>query len=154
MLALVAATLFLRAFRRPSVAMLAAATIVACIGVLQRQVVAAVPFAFMVTCLWTQRPVNLRAIVVATAPFAAALAAQFAYRGYLASGPGIPQMQLLSESRLRTMLLDALAGTEGARAWVGVNAMAMAGYTGWLLAGFAAWWGIRLRRGFDIVLLG
>lgn len=142
--ALPAATLFLRALEQPLARTLLVATLVASIGVLQRQVVIVVPFAFMVAWLWANRSWSLRTLMVGIAPFVAVLAANTSYHTYLALvGPGVPTSQQYAHGRVLPMLLMVIRDEGGMRAWLVSNLVSIAGYLGLFLVGWAAWWGIR-----------
>jgi Dolichyl-phosphate-mannose-protein mannosyltransferase len=141
--ALPAATLFLRALERPSRGALIAATILASIGVLQRQVVIVVPFAFMVAWFWARRPWTRRSIAIGIAPFTAAVAAEAGYHLYLALGPGVPLAQEYAHGRVLPLLAKALTNEDLLGEWVISNVLTMTGYLGLLLAGWAGWWGMR-----------
>jgi hypothetical protein len=136
--ALPAAMLFVRALERPSRGTLIAATIIASIGVLQRQVVIVVPFAYMVASLWARRPWT-----ICIGPFAAAAAAEAGYHFYLALGPGVPLAQEYAHGRVLPLFLKALTNEDRHGEWVISNVLTMAGYLGLLLAGWAGWWGMR-----------
>jgi hypothetical protein len=141
--ALPAATLFLRALEQPSRGALIAATILASIGVLERQVVAVVPFAYMVAWLWANRAWTLRTVAIGAGPFAAALAAEAGYHLYLAHGPGVPLAQQYAHGRVLPLFLKMLTNEDRHAEWVLSNVLTMSGYLGLLLAGWAGWWGLR-----------
>jgi hypothetical protein len=141
--ALPAATLFLRALERPSRGALAAATIIASIGVLQRQVVIVVPFAFMVAWLWVRRPLTVRTVAIGIVPFAVSAATEAGYHLYLALGPGVPLAQQYAHGRVLPLFLKAFTNEDRHGEWVISNGFTMAGYLGLLLAGWAGWWGMR-----------
>lgn len=140
--ALPAATLFLRALDEPARGRLIAATLLAAAGVLQRQVVLVVPFAFAAAWLWGRRPWTVRVVAIGLAPLAVACLAELAYRTYLAAGPGIPLAQQDTHARVLPMLVKALLGESGFRAHVGANALSITGYLGWFLVAWAAYWGM------------
>lgn len=141
--ALPAGTLFLRALERPLARTLLVATLVASIGVLERQVVIVVPFAFMVAWLWANRSCSLRTLMVGIAPFVAVLAANISYQTYLVLGPGVPAAQQFAHGRVLPLLLKVIRDEGGMRAWLVSNLESIAGYLGLFLVGWAAWWGIR-----------
>ena len=136
-----AAACFAKALGTPSRRWLVAATIFSVLGVLERQVVLAVPFAFMVAWLWTRRPLDARAIAAGVLPFAIALAAEIAFEAYLALGPGTPTGHREAHGRLLTMTLKALTNRDGITYWVLGNVAAIPGYLGCFAIGFLAWWG-------------
>lgn len=141
--ALVAATLFLRTFEQPRLRPLIVATVVAALGVLERQVVIVVPFAFMVGWLWTRRSWSWPALAIGIVPLAVAFAASVGYQFYLSQGPGIPTAQQFAHGRVLPLLMKALRDQDGMRAWVASNLISMAGYLGLFVVGWSAWWGIR-----------
>jgi hypothetical protein len=154
-LALPAATLFLRTLERPSRGALAAATLLSIAGVLQRQVALAIPFAFMVAWLWTRRPLTPRAVAAAVLPFALTVAAAAAFHAYLVLGPGVPQAQLEAHGRVLPMAMKALVNEDRLGEWAASNAATMGGYLGVFTVGWLAWWGMggasRRRKVFVIV---
>jgi hypothetical protein len=140
-LALAAAACFGRALEDPERRWLLAATLFSALGVLERQVVLAIPFAFMVALLWTRRPLDRRAATAAILPFALTLAAEIAFEAYLALGPGTPTGHREAHGRLVTMTLKALTNRDGITYWVLGNAAAIPGYLGCFAIGWLAWWG-------------
>ncbi len=141
--ALAAATLFLRALATPSRGLLIGATLLAAAGVLQRQVVMVVPFAFAVAWLWRARPLALRDAAIGIGPFVVAVAAELAFQAYLAHGPGVPEAQRVAHGRVFPLLMKALSGEEEHVTRVASNVASIAGWLGLLFAGWAAWWGMR-----------
>ncbi|HEY3583268.1 MAG TPA: hypothetical protein VGL90_02695 [Casimicrobiaceae bacterium] len=151
--ALPAATLFVQALRAPTRKRIALATLLAALGMLQRQVVLVVPLAFGVAWIaaWFLAPPPTRTsparrLATAVVPVLVVVAVEFAYRAYLASGPGIPSAQRVIHERV----LDAIARTidnDGGyyRHWVVSNAFAIAAYIALFAAPFALWHGTRGR---------
>lgn len=142
-LGLPAAAFFLKALEGPSRGAVVAATILSILGVLERQVALAIPFAFMVACLWARRPIDGRSIAYAVVPFALVAAAALAYHAYLAWGPGVPEGQRVAHGRVIPMALKALRNEEGLARWALSNAMTMGGYLGLFTVGWLAWWGMK-----------
>ena len=138
-----AATLLLRALHKPSPLILLAATLLASIGVLQRQVVIVVPFAYMVAWLWGNRLWTLRTLFIGATPFLATLAAEICYQTYLELGPGIPVAQQYAHGRFFPLLVKTLYGEDGMRGWVTSNIISMTGYLGLFSVGWTTWWGMR-----------
>jgi hypothetical protein len=87
-LGMAAAICFVRALESPGARWVVAGTAIAIIGVLQRQVVLVIPFAFMAALLWTRRPRTLGVVAMAVLPFAACMLAEALYHAYLVTGPG------------------------------------------------------------------
>ena len=141
--ALAAAACFAHAIGSPTRRWLAAATAFSVAGVLERQVVLAIPFAFMVAWLWTRRPLDRGTLVSAIAPFALTLAAEVAFEAYLAFGPGTPTGHREAHGRLVTMTLKALTNQDGITYWVLGNVAAIPGYLGLFAIGWLAWWGAK-----------
>lgn len=137
-----AAALFLRAFSTGSAKGIAAATVVVCIGVLQRQVLLVIPFAFGLGWLWRERRFSVPALLIATGPLLAALATEVFFYLYLASGQGIPEAQDFVNKRFIPMLLATLRGDAGLRTYVWDNFLTMMSYLGWFTAAWFAWWGL------------
>jgi hypothetical protein len=140
-----AATLFFRALSAPSSATLAAATALAVIGVLERQVVLIVPTAFAVAWLATQRPWRLRTLTVGVLPFAVAIGAELAYHSYLAMGPGVPEAQEFVHGRVLPALLKTFVNEDRYALWVASNVATLGGYLGLFVAPWALWRGALTR---------
>jgi 4-amino-4-deoxy-L-arabinose transferase-like glycosyltransferase len=139
--ALPSAALFLRALERPTRGVLALATLLVALGVLQRQVVLVLPAAFMVAWLWGNRRWTLRTLAIGVAPLAAVVATQLAYHAYLAYGPGVPEAQELGQGRLFPMLLKVFTNEDRHGEWVVLNVLTLFGYFGLFSVGWALWWG-------------
>jgi hypothetical protein len=137
-----AAACFARALRTGSDRMLAAATVLVVIGVLQRQVCLAIAFAYMVAALWTRAKPGWKAVLRAVLPFALALATEAAFHAYLAAGPGVPSGQRMLHGRLVPMAVATLTDARQF-AWAASNAVSIAGYLGLFSVGWFAWWGMR-----------
>lgn len=140
--ALSAAALFVMLLEKFSKKMLALAILFSVIGVLQRQVVIVIPFAFMATWFWTKRVRTPRDIAFVLAPFVIVLAAEILYQIYLKNGPGIPDAQLNAHSRIWPLFMSELRGETGRRGFVGSNILSIAGYLGLFLIGWMVWWGM------------
>jgi 4-amino-4-deoxy-L-arabinose transferase-like glycosyltransferase len=140
-----AATLFLRALRTPSAGTLAAATLLAAAGVLQRQVVLVVPAAFFVAWLAANRPWRTRTLAIGSAPFAVAVGVELAYHAYLAVGPGVPEAQQYLQGRLLPALFKTLVNEDRYAVWVASNIATLAGYLGLFIAPWALWCGALTR---------
>jgi 4-amino-4-deoxy-L-arabinose transferase-like glycosyltransferase len=153
--ALPAAALFLRALERPTRGVLALATLVAALGVLQRQVVIVLPAAFMVAWLWANRRWTLRTVLVGIAPVAAVVLAEIAYQAYLMHGPGVPEAQRMQHGHLVPMILKIFSNEDRHGEFVVLNFLTIFGYLGLFSVGWAAWWGLRgaTRRLRGIVVL-
>ncbi|HEY2966937.1 MAG TPA: glycosyltransferase family 39 protein [Casimicrobiaceae bacterium] len=141
-----AATLFLRALRAPSAGTLAAATLFAAAGVLQRQVVLVVPAAFLVAWLAANRPWQTRTLAIGVAPFVVALGVELAYYAYLVSGPGVPEAQQYVQGRVLPALFKTFVNEDRYAVWVASNVATLAGYVGLFIAPWALWYGA-LSRG-------
>ena len=150
-LAWAAAAAFALDLSRPRHAMLAAATALSMIGVVERQVALVVPFAYMAARLWCSRPLNRTVAAQALLPFACTLAAALAYYAYLANGPGVPEAQRITNGRLVSMTIDALTTVKWAR-WAAGNALSMAGYLGLFAAGWMFWYCWRFSVRTRVVL--
>jgi hypothetical protein len=143
-LALPAAALYLRALAssRPG-PLLAAATALSVLGVLQRQVVLVLPLAF--GCAWMLARAaaswraghSFRSWVSAVAPLAACALAIALYKVYLVSGPGVPAAQQLIEGRLLPMLGRLLVGDPFYWLWSGKLVSWLGGFIGLVVAGYA-----------------
>ena len=143
--ALPAATLFLRALRAPSAGVLVAATLLAAFGVLQRQVVAVVPAAFLIAWFATRRSWRLPTLAIGIAPLAVTACAEVAYHIYLALGPGVPEAQTYIEGRVLPAVLLFLRNENRYAEWVVSNAASIAAYLGLFVAPWALWRGMLLR---------
>lgn len=154
-LALPAATFFCAALRDPRRSMLLAATAFSVAGVLERQVVLVIPFAFMVAWCWTRRSWDIRSLAIGAAPFLIAAASAVAYHAYLALGPGVPEGHRLAYGRLLPMTIAAFTNEGGLRTLVLSNAAGIAGYLGLFAVGWFAWYGMagasRLQKGIVLV---
>jgi hypothetical protein len=157
-LALPAATFFVATLRDPRPWMLFAATAFSVAGVLERQVVLVIPFAFMVAWYWTRRSRDLRSLIVGAAPFLIAAASAVAYHAYLALGPGVPEGHRMAYGRLLPMTIGAFTNEGGLREHVLSNAAGIAGYLGLFALGWLAWYGMagasRWQKGFVLVAGG
>ncbi len=152
-LALPAALFFLRALERFAPRDLALATLFSVAGVLERQVVLVLPFAFFMAWAWTSRHLAPRSIAIAVAPFVATALAAAGYHAYLEQGPGVPEGHRLAYGRLLPMALKALTNEDGVTAWAFSNLATIGAYLGWFAAGWFAWWGMAgSRRTLQILL--
>ena len=140
-LALPAATLFLKALEEHRRNGIVAATALSVVGVLERQVILVIPFAFMVAWLWTRRPLDGGTIARGVAPFAAVVAAEAAFHAYLVLGPGLPSGHLL-HGRVVSMSLQALRNESGVIPWILANFATLPAYLGFFAIGWLAWWGM------------
>ena len=147
LLALPAAALFLRALERPSARLLAAATLLAAAGMLQRQVVLALPVAFMVAWLWGERRWTARVVATGLAPVAAVVAAELAYQAYLVHGPGLPEAQQAAHGRVLPTFLKIFTNDEGKGGRALVNLVTLCGYLGLFSFGWALWRGAEAMTG-------
>lgn len=154
--ALSASALFIRLLEKHSTQLLFFAVLLSVMGILQRQVVVVVPFAFMLSWFWTRRERTARGIARGLAPLIIVLAAEMLYQLYLKSGPGIPEAQLYAHSRVWPLLMSEIRGDSGMRAYVGANLVSIAGYLGLFLVGWVVWWGMpgasRRYRAFGFAL--
>jgi hypothetical protein len=140
--ALPAAALFAGTLRDGRMATWVPATLVTVAGVLERQVVLAIPFAFLVAWLWTRRW-TFRAWVVAAVPLVLAIVAAFAFQAYLEAGPGVPEMQRMAHGRVVKMAMGVATNEPGLVRWAAGNLATIFGYLGLFTAGWIAWWGVR-----------
>jgi len=140
-LALPAATLFLKELEQPSRNGIVAATVLSVVGVLERQVILVIPFAFMVAWLWTRRALDRGTIVRGVAPFAAVVVVEAAFHAYLVLGPGLPSGHLL-HGRVVSMSLQALRNEGGVVPWILANFATLPAYLGFFSIGWLAWWGM------------
>jgi hypothetical protein len=140
-----AATLFLRTLRAPSAGTLAAATLLAAAGVLQRQVVLVVPAAFLVAWLAANRPWRTRTLAIGVVPIGVAVAVELAYHTYLALGPGVPEGQQYIQGRVLPALFKTLVNEDRYAVWVASNITTLAGYLGLFIAPWALWCGALTR---------
>jgi len=144
--ALPAAALFVQALREPRPAFVVAATLFAVAGVLQRQVVLAVPAAFCVAWL-AARPQRTPARVVAgVLPLIATAGAALAYHAYLVHGPGVPAAQQWLQGRVVEAVGKTITNAQY-RGWVGSNVLSLLAYLGLFAAPFALWRGLPAGRG-------
>ncbi len=145
--ALPAAMLFFRALREPKPALIAAATLLAAIGMLQRQVVAVVPAAFLIAWLAANRRWRPATLATGVLPLTIVFAAEFLYRAYLAHGPGIPEAQQYAHGRVLPALVK-IAEDEGGwyRSWAVGNLLSILAYLGLFAAPWAIWRGLPLSR--------
>jgi hypothetical protein len=144
--AIPAATLYMRALRAPSAGTLTVATLLAMAGVLERQVVLVVPAAFLVAWLAANRPWSAHTLAIGIVPFVLALGTEFAYQGYLAYGPGVPEAERYVHGRVLTAVFKLAVNEEGYAFWVAANIATMAGYLGLFMAPWALWRGALARR--------
>jgi len=145
--ALPAATLFYRALRQPTPALIAVATVLAAIGMLQRQVVAVVPAAFLVAWLAANRRWRPATLATGVLPLTVVLAAELAYQTWLAHGPGVPEAQQYAHGRVLPALAK-IARNEGGwyRNWAVSNLLSIFAYLGLFVAPWAMWRGVSLQR--------
>ena len=139
--ALPAAALFLRTLQRPALSTLAAATALAVAGMLQRQVVAVVPAAFLLATLVSAWPWRFTVLLRAAAPLAIVFAAEFAYRSYLVHGPGLPEAQRTTLGYYFDALGRLIRDEAGYREWVGPILLQIPLYLGLFAAPWLAWAG-------------
>ncbi len=152
--ALPAAALFLRALQRPALSTVAAATALAVAGMLQRQVVAVIPAAFLVATLVAAWPWRFALLLRAITPVVLVFAAEFAYRSYLVHGPGLPEAQRTTLGYYFDALGRLLRDEPGYRAWVGPIVLQIPFYLGLFAAPWLAWVGFGAdRSGRRAVLL-
>ena len=144
--AIPAATLYMRALRAPSAGRLAAATLLAMAGVLERQVVLVVPAAFLVAWLAANRPWRRQTLAIGVVPIVLALGTEFAYQVYLAYGPGVPEGERYVHGRLLPALFKLSVNEDGYAFWVAANIVTLAGYLGLFIAPWALWCGALARR--------
>jgi hypothetical protein len=143
-LALPAAAIYLRALgsSRPA-RLLAAATTLSVLGVLQRQVVLVLPLAFGVAWMlarFAESRSSLRSfrhLLTATAPLALCALAIALYKVYLVSGPGVPAAQQLIEGRLLPMFARLLVGDSFYWLWSAKLVSWLVGFIGLVVAGYA-----------------
>jgi hypothetical protein len=149
-----AATLFLRALERPATATLAAATAIATIGMLERQVLIVLPAAFLVATLFSTWPWRLSVLLRAAAPTAIVMAVELGYRAYLVHGPGLPQAQVTTLGYYFAALGRLLTNENDYLRWVGPILVQIPCYVGLFAAPWLAWVGFGDdRSGRRLVLL-
>lgn len=107
-LAIPAAYFFARQIQSPRMVWLLVGTALAVIGILQRQVVAVIPLAFLIGWLFSGRALSPTNLAIASFPFASGLAGESLYQVYLSQGPGVPAAQLWLHERLVRMGLGVL----------------------------------------------
>jgi len=147
--ALLSATFFLRALSESSTKLVLFATALSCIGMLQRQVLLVIPFAFMLAWFWRHHQWNFRVLALGIMPLVLTFSAQLLYSAYLISGPGVPNAQDKTYGRLLPLFMKVVNGEDGMREFFVFNITTMAAYLGLFLVPWFAWWGI--RRGHGIV---
>jgi hypothetical protein len=155
-LALGGAWALLRALESGSRPALLAGAVLCALGVLQRQVVLVVPFAFAVAWLLRDPRRGWRGVAIGLAPLALAFACEAAYQAYLRNGPGVPLAQQYAHGRVLPLIGQALRNERRHGEVVLLNIASVAGYLGLFTAGWAAWRGFqgeaaRVRR---VVLAG
>jgi hypothetical protein len=136
-----AAICFLRALEASARGWLVAGTAIAIAGVLQRQVVLVIPFAYMVTVVLTQ-PRTARTFAAAILPFVACFAAELLYHAYLAGGPGVPEGMRVAHGRLAPFVLKALTNDDDILVWQFSNLAVITGLTAIFSTGWILWWGM------------
>ena len=150
-----AATLFLRALERPRATTLAAATVIAAVGMLERQVLIVLPAAFLVATLFTTRPWGPAVLLRAAAPAAIVMTVELAYRTYLVRGPGLPQAQVTTLGYYFDALGRLLTNENDYWGWVGPIVVQIPCYVGLFSAPWLAWVGFGDdRAGRRFVLAG
>jgi len=140
--AIIGATFFYRALEHYSPKWIFVAAVIVCIGVLQRQVVLVIPFAFMVGWYWQQRRWRVNVVFVGIMPLILAMLTQYVYQQYLAIGSGITSAQEHYNSRFLLFFFKLLRGEEGMTQHVASNFLVMTGYLGLFMAPWFVWWGI------------
>jgi hypothetical protein len=139
--AVVGATMLLRSLKKPSTGLIISATAVVCVGMLQRQVLLVIPFAFMLAWFWEHRRWTPRIVFFGLLPLFATIVTELLYFEYLSSGPGVPEAQIISNDRLLPFLFQALLGEGDRRQAMLFNLAAMIAYLGLFFVAWAAWWG-------------
>lgn len=152
--ALPAATLFFRALRTPLVSLIVLATVLACLGVLQRQVVAVVPVAFLIAWFAANRRFELRTLAIGLIPIITVLATEYLYVAYLTNGPGVPTAQQYAHGRVLPAVLKVFdTESSGYRQWVISNFMTIVAYLGLFAVPFALWRGFSADRAARWIVL-
>ena len=150
--ALPAAALFVRALREPRPAFVVAGTLLAVAGVLQRQVVLAVPAAFCVAWLAARARRTPALALAGVLPLLATAGAALAYHAYLTHGPGVPAAQQWVQGRVVEAVGKVL--TDGQyRSWVASNVLSLLAYLGLFAAPFALWRGLPAGRGARLAII-
>ena len=145
--ALPAATLFFRALRTPRMSLIVFATLLAAIGVLQRQVVAVLPAAFLIAWLVANRRFDLRTLAIGIMPMVAVIVAEFLYLTYLTNGPGVPEAQQYAHGRVWPLLLTFVDPDAGwYRLGVMLHFATILAYLGLFVLPFALWRGFPKGR--------
>jgi hypothetical protein len=155
-LAIPAAYFFVKQIQTPRLTWLLAGTALAAFGILQRQVVAVIPLAFMFGWLAAVRPMSARSWLVAIFPFLVASASELFYQHYLAHGPGIPVAQLGLNERLVQMGLGVIKFEPARVSWMFHNLLQMGGLLGMSLAVWALLglnWSADRRHAVGFILL-
>lgn len=128
--AISASYFFIRQIQSPRLGYLAMGTLFALLGVLQRQVVAVVPLAFLLGWFLSGRPVTRKNLVIGLLPFVSTIACEMLYQGYLTHGAGIPEAQHYLHDRLVKMSIGVLSLEPKRVAWLFQNLFQMAGLLG------------------------
>jgi hypothetical protein len=145
--AIPAATLFFRALQTPRSSLIVFATLLAVIGVLQRQVVAVLPAAFLIAWLVSNRRFDLRTLAIGFLPMITVIAAEFLYLTYLIQGPGVPEAQQYAHGRVLPLLATFFDPDAGwYRLGVSVNLLTILAYLGLFVLPFALWRGFPKDR--------
>lgn len=137
-----AATLFYRALRTPRTSLIVLATVLASIGMLQRQVVIVLPVAFLIAWFAANRRFELRTLAIGLTPMIIVLVVEFLYQAYLMQGPGVPEAQQYAHGRVLPLFLMFFSPDAGwYRLGVSVNLATIVAYLGLLICPFALWRG-------------
>jgi hypothetical protein len=150
--ALPAASLFVLALREPRPALVVAGTLFAVAGVLQRQVVLAVPAAFCVAWLAARPRRNPARAAAGVLPLIATAGAALAYHAYLVHGPGVPAAQQWLQGRVVEAVGKTLTNAQY-RGWVGSNVLTLLAYLGLFASPFALWRGLPAGRGARMAIV-
>lgn len=128
--AISASYFFIRHIQSPRLGYLAMGTLFAVLGVLQRQVVAVVPLAFLLGWFLSGRPMTRKNLVTGLFPFVLTIAFELLYQGYLTHGAGVPEAQHYLHDRLVNMSIGVLTLDPKRVSWMFQNLFQMAGILG------------------------
>lgn len=143
--AIVGSTLLLQSLDKPSASRIFIATAVISVGMLQRQVMLVIPFAFLLAWFWKHTKWTPWILFLGLIPLLVTIVTELLYFEYLSSGPGVPNAQKISNERLLPFLLWAIHGEHHRRYELVFNVMTMISYLGLFMAAWATWWGVQAK---------
>lgn len=121
---------FVRQMKTPRMGYLIMGALLVALGVLQRQIVAVIPLAFLFGWFASGHPANRKNLLIGILPLVLTIICEMLYQGYLAHGPGIPAAQLHLHSRLIEMALGLLSPDTKRLVCLFQNLLQMAGLLG------------------------